>query len=600
MGPYSDLCARVLSEKMNVVSASPLSRKSILSGCQLFDENMCLPVKTTMGSIMDLSREGCDAAIMWDSCGDCRQKAYYILQQHAARRIGLPINIVPINSGSFVGEAMSLIPELLRSLWKHDYEVMSSQLPNGQPRIGLVGEIYTILEPGVNMHIIRRMERQGAQVHNSLPLSAYLLKNLLQQKRVMKWFLVLARLGMWKEIYTWWWKGLTRPDIDAELMDKATRLADRYFPKDSIGGHGKESIIWAIYYALAKYDAVVHILPFPCMPEATVSSILDEISKDYSIPVNHFVYDQHFGEQNIITRIEAMVSMLNFRSDIARREGKWLGVDVGSTTTKAALVDGETHALLDSWILDTGRNPIAALLRLTEMIPHDVTGICTTGSGRELAKAVLSAPFTVDEISAQAVAVLENGGAGSIIEIGGQDSNRGHDKETAMHQCLTMKSQEVKLELLEGPCPSNWNDYDELSRVLGVGVSVHEGWSSLDDLAGIIRAAKQGIRCVNIMPTDWGIHRTAQIAGALECAGIGWSMGTSHDSGIKVAASLHLGTAVRNNLYPADLLGPRLFVDDVVATPLHLEAGYGRVPEGPGLGVELNEKALARFSVAAG
>ena len=176
------------------------------------------------------------------------------------------------------------------------------------------------------------------------------------------------------------------------------------------------------------------------------------------------------------------------------------------------------------------------------------------------------------------------------------DSNEGHDKEAAIKQTLEMKANGVNIELLEDPSPSNWDDYQEISEATGVGISIHSGWSSLDDLAGIIRAAKPGVRCVNIMPTTWGIRRTAQIAGALECAGIGWTMGTSHDSAIKTAASLHLATAIRNHVYPVDILGPLLRVDTVVKVSPTLEAGFGVAPDGPGLGVELDEDVLQRYA----
>ena len=147
-----------------------------------------------------------------------------------------------------------------------------------------------------------------------------------------------------------------------------------------------------------------------------------------------------------------------------------------------------------------------------------------------------------------------------VAEIAGDvpirpDSNQGHDKETAIRQTKELRAHGVNIELLEDPSPSDWDDYQEIADATGVGISVHAGWSSLADLAGIIRANKPGIRCVNIMPTRWGIRRTAQIAGALEYAGIGWTMGTSHDSAIKIAASLHLATAVSNRMYPVDLLG---------------------------------------------
>ena len=152
------------------------------------------------------------------------------------------------------------------------------------------------------------------------------------------------------------------------------------------------------------------------------------------------------------------------------------------------------------------------------------------------------------------------------------------------------------MELVEDPSPSNWDDYQRLSEELDVGVSVHAGWKSLQDLGDLIRANKPGIRCVNITFAGWGIRRTAQIAGALECADIGWSMGTSHESGIKTAAALHVGSAVRNHLYPADILGPMLHEADVLAEPSDMGAGYGTPSDKPGLGISLNEDVLEKYA----
>lgn len=175
------------------------------------------------------------------------------------------------------------------------------------------------------------------------------------------------------------------------------------------------------------------------------------------------------------------------------------------------------------------------------------------------------------------------------------DSNMGHSFEEALGQYAQLLRDGVQFELIEDPCPLDWDDYQNLSDALGIGLSVHGGWSSFEDLARLIRADKPGIRCVNVMPTQWGIFRTTQIVAALQCAGIGWTMGTSHDSGIKIAASLHLGVALPNHLYPADLLGPRLHAADVVAGAVRIEGGYGYVPSGPGLGVSLDEDVLERY-----
>jgi hypothetical protein len=129
----------------------------------------------------------------------------------------------------------------------------------------------------------------------------------------VRWVVGFAYLGMWRELVDWCLGGMERPDVDARPYHQARREADAYLPKEGIGGHGKDSITWTIYYALAGFDSVVHSMPFPCMPETTVSVLIDEAAHDHGISVDHFVFDQQFGEQNVITRAEALVNMVRFR-----------------------------------------------------------------------------------------------------------------------------------------------------------------------------------------------------------------------------------------------------------------------------------------------
>ena len=178
------------------------------------------------------------------------------------------------------------------------------------------------------------------------------------------------------------------------------------------------------------------------------------------------------------------------------------------------------------------------------------------------------------------------------------DSNMGHSKPDAIKQLQALQAEGVKFELVEDPCPLDLDDYQEVGDALNLPISLHGGWSSFDDLAQIIRADRPAIKCLNIMPTHWGLYRSAQIVGALETAGIGWTLGTSHDSSIKIAASFHLASALPNHIYPCDLLGPRLHVDDIATEPLQIRGGYGVAPDRPGLGVELNEQVMSRWAVS--
>ena len=179
------------------------------------------------------------------------------------------------------------------------------------------------------------------------------------------------------------------------------------------------------------------------------------------------------------------------------------------------------------------------------------------------------------------------------------DSNMGHSKAEAIAQLTTLRREGVSLELVEDPCPTNFDDFQEIGDLFDLQISIHGGWSSFSDLSTIIRAGKSRVGCVNIMTTYWGLYRSAQIVGALETAGIGWTLGTSHDSSIKISAALHLATAMPNRIYPCDLLGPLLHVDDLASAPLQIHSGYGVAPDKPGLGIDLDEDVMSRWSVDA-
>jgi len=110
------------------------------------------------------------------------------------------------------------------------------------------------------------------------------------------------------------------------------------------------------------------------------------------------------------------------------RDG-FLGVDVGSISTKAAVVDDE-GGLIASTYLWTEGNPVGAVRRLLDEIEPQVAAanarvvsVGTTGSARELIGAMLSAQTVKNEITAHAMGTLSSRpDVATILEIGGQDS----------------------------------------------------------------------------------------------------------------------------------------------------------------------------------
>jgi len=106
----------------------------------------------------------------------------------------------------------------------------------------------------------------------------------------------------------------------------------------------------------------------------------------------------------------------------------YLGVDVGSVTTKLALLDDDAQ-LMASIYLRTQGNPIGmvqkGLEEIRKQMPPEVeiSGVATTGSARYLAGVVLGADLTKNEITSQAIAAMHYiPEVQTVIEIGGQDS----------------------------------------------------------------------------------------------------------------------------------------------------------------------------------
>ena len=106
----------------------------------------------------------------------------------------------------------------------------------------------------------------------------------------------------------------------------------------------------------------------------------------------------------------------------------YLGIDVGSVTTKFAALDAADD-LLASLYLPTSGKPVAAVQQGLKRIGRqlsagaDIMGVAATGSARHLAGAILGADIVKNEITCQAVAAVNYlPEVQTVIEIGGQDS----------------------------------------------------------------------------------------------------------------------------------------------------------------------------------
>ena len=106
----------------------------------------------------------------------------------------------------------------------------------------------------------------------------------------------------------------------------------------------------------------------------------------------------------------------------------YLGIDIGSISTKGVIIDDNNKIIASSYIWTEG-NPINSVKKLVNILKNSldkkyvVKGIGTTGSARKLIGLLLDANVIKNEIMAHAIGTLSiYPDVKTILEIGGQDS----------------------------------------------------------------------------------------------------------------------------------------------------------------------------------
>jgi predicted CoA-substrate-specific enzyme activase len=146
---------------------------------------------------------------------------------------------------------------------------------------------------------------------------------------------------------------------------------------------------------------------------------------DFTSVASYEYVSQHTGHPDII-RVD-LYRKVRRRSSV----GGYLGIDIGSTSTKALITDKRNNPVAGFYTYTSGR-PVGATRAIFEAIDdiqvaRNITfrfaGVGTTGSGRKFAGKIIDADLVIDEITTNARAAYElNPETDTIIEIGGQDA----------------------------------------------------------------------------------------------------------------------------------------------------------------------------------
>lgn len=93
-----------------------------------------------------------------------------------------------------------------------------------------------------------------------------------------------------------------------------------------------------------------------------------------------------------------------------------------------------------------------------------------------------------------------------------------------------------------------------------------------------------------------GIHSCSQLARRATDSGLRVIYTSSWESDIGIAATLHLAAALGPSPPAMGLSTAGMISEGIVKTPLKIENGFLKVPEGPGLGIELAPELLAQLN----
>lgn len=155
-------------------------------------------------------------------------------------------------------------------------------------RVGIVGEIYVLLEPASNLEIEETLGHLGVEVERSMFLT-----------------------------------GWTRDNTWAETTEALTvrEAALPYLP-ELLGGHGRESIGNTVLYAKRGFDGVIQLAPFTCIPEIVARTILPRVSQEHDIPVLTFFLDEQTGKAGMVTRLEAFVDLIRRKKSTGQQAAR--------------------------------------------------------------------------------------------------------------------------------------------------------------------------------------------------------------------------------------------------------------------------------------
>ncbi|MGD8399515.1 MAG: hypothetical protein PVH64_01055 [Bacillota bacterium] len=145
-------------------------------------------------------------------------------------------------------------------------------------KVGLVGEIYLVMENAANYDLESKLGAWGVEVVRSWYLSDWLTHCFLPPRRML-------------------------------------REVQQYL-KRGVGGHERDSIGHILEYHRLGCDGIIHLMPFGCMPELITRTIIPNLALQLDCPILSLSLDEQNGWANYQIRLEAFIDLLWSRQEL--------------------------------------------------------------------------------------------------------------------------------------------------------------------------------------------------------------------------------------------------------------------------------------------
>jgi len=347
-----------------VIMPPPPSKETLSLGVLNTPEFACIPCKLVMGTYLEAIDRGAELIVTTGGRGPCRAGLYGEVHKRNLKRLGKNIEFMVLDAPTFgkkkiinnlkklkIDKSWLNVYQIISYLYKEIYQIdrvekifsykRAVEIEKGQTdilkkkfykrlyncynnkelkniikwlepeissikeksnfkplKIGIVGEIYVVMDPFINFQIEKRLADLGCYVEKNQNLTHWVDNHIVNNfplfpfKYYKNYFKKLFNIGNAK--------------YDKNLID----ITKKYLRLEKIGGHSFDNLKDIIRFSKEGFDAVIHLMPFACLPELVSRSIIPKISKDYDFPVLTLSIDEQTGEANLQTRLEAFIDLL--------------------------------------------------------------------------------------------------------------------------------------------------------------------------------------------------------------------------------------------------------------------------------------------------